>query len=112
MCFCRGRCPQRIRQIFSAETADATTLALPLEDRTGPGQTAAEDHHQDIVAGFDSAAAIRFIERDRDRRSGSIPESVEIHEELVDGDFQAIRNRFDDAHVRLMRNNAGDIVNR
>ncbi len=85
---------------------------LPLDDRSGPGQSAAEDDHQNVIAGFDSAAAIRLIEGDGDGRGGGVAVAIEIHEEFLDRDFQSVGDRFNDADVGLVRDDAGDVVDR
>ena len=59
---------------------------------------------------FDSAAAIRFIERDSHRCGRRVSVLVEIYEEAIERNFQSIGNAFDDAQVCLMRNHASDVV--
>ena len=71
--------------------------ALPFDDRARPGQPAAEDDHQDVIASLDPAGAIRFIERDGDRGGRSVAVTIEIHEKSFERNLQPIGDRFDDA---------------
>ena len=77
-----------------------------------PGQSAAEDDHQNVIAGFDPAGAVGFVEGDGDGRGGSVAVAIEIHEESLERDLQPIGDRFDDAEIGLVRNDAGDVVDR
>src|SRR5204862_5617752 len=83
----------------------------PLDDRAGPSKAAAEHDHQDVIAAFDSSAAIGFVERDSYGGSRSVAVAVEIHKHFVPGDTEPIGDRFDDAQVGLMRNDTGNVFN-
>jgi hypothetical protein len=54
--------------------------------------------------------AIRFVERDRDRGCRCIPIAIDIDEEPLDRDLHPIGDRFDDPDVRLVRDDAGDVL--
>ena len=86
--------------------------ALPLDHRARPGEPAAEDDHQDVIAGFDAAGAICFIERDGNGGSGGVPVAIQIHEKTLHRNFHPIGDRFDDADICLVRDDAGDVVDR
>src|SRR5258705_460362 len=101
-----------ISSFSQLSAANSQLLALPLKDRSRPSETAAEDDHQNVIARFDSAAPIRLIEGDGDGRRGGVSVAVEIHEDFCDGNFQAVGDRFDNADVSLVRNDAGDVVDR
>src|SRR2546423_3379927 len=84
--------------------------SLPLDDRTGPSQSASEHDHQHVVTFFDSARTIRFIKRDGDRCRRSVAVAIDIDENLLSGNPEPLSDSFDDAQIRLMRNNAGDVI--
>jgi len=48
--------------------------------------------------------AYRFIHRDGNRRSGSIPVAINIHEQPFHGNTQTLHHRLDNPSVHLMRN--------
>ena len=80
---------------------------MPAQVRPPPKTTI-----EHVIAGFDSAAAVRFIEGDGDGRRGGVSVAVEIHENFVERNLQSVGDRFDDADVGLVRNDAGDVVDR
>src|SRR5438477_11285164 len=82
----------------------------PFDDGAGPGESAAEHDHENVIAMLDSAAAIRFIQRDGNGGCGSVSVLVEIYVEAIERNFQSVGDRLDDAQVRLMGNNARDVV--
>ena len=84
--------------------------ASPFDDGAGPGQATAEYNHQNVIAVFDPAAAICFIQGDRDRRGRSIPVFVEVHVETFQRDFQSVGDCLDDPQISLMRDDARDVV--
>src|SRR5258708_16146916 len=54
----------------SPPTANRKPLALPLNDRTGPGETTAENYQKNIVADPDPTGAMSFVESHSAGRSG------------------------------------------
>ena len=100
---------RRLRFRFNALSVQQS---LPFDDRARPGQSAAEHDHQNVIAVFDPAGAIRFVERDGDRGGRRVAVLVEIHKESIERNFQSIGDRFDDAEIGLVRNDAGDVVGR
>src|SRR5207249_11043837 len=61
-------------------------------------------------AALDPTAAIGFVECAGDGRSGRIAVAIQIHKHLVAGNAESIRDGLDDADIRLMRNNAGNVL--
>jgi hypothetical protein len=86
--------------------------ASPLNDCACPGKPAAEYDHQNVIAAFDTPAAIGFIERDRYGGSGGVAVAVQIHKHLVSRNAEPIRDRIHDPQIRLMRNHARDVFDR
>src|SRR5690242_18636287 len=82
-------------------------VVSPFQDRARPGEPAAENNHQNVIAALDPAAAIRFIECDRYSRSGRIPVTIQIHKHLVPRNVEPIGDRLDDAQICLMWNDTG-----
>src|SRR5438034_621061 len=76
----------------------------------GPGQAATENYHQYIIAMFDTAAAICFVQSDGDSRGRRVSVLVQIHVKSLERNFQSVGDGFDDAQVGLMWNDAGDVV--
>src|SRR5437867_13366765 len=73
-----------------------------------PSQPSAEHHHQYIIAMFDTAAAICFVQRDGDGRGRSVSVLVQIHVKSLERNFQSVGDGFDDAQIGLMWNDAGE----
>src|SRR5438093_8639585 len=82
----------------------------PFDHRARPSETSAEHDHENVVARFYSSAAVRFIERDRYCRSGSVSITIEIYKHLLPRNAEPIRDCFDDPDVCLVRNDAGDVL--
>src|SRR6187431_792384 len=93
-------------------TAEFMSVELPLDDGAGPGQPAAEDHHEDVIAGLQAAGAVRFIERDGDGGGGRVAVTVHINEKTIERNFQPLGDGFDDPDIGLVGNDAGDVVDR
>jgi len=62
----------------------------PFDDCTRPSQAAAKHDHQDIIAVFDAAAAVRFIESDGHGRGGSVSIAVEVHVKFLERNVETI----------------------
>src|ERR1700730_3485913 len=90
----------------------STWQISPFDDGARPSQAAAKHDHQNIIAVFDAAAAVRFIESDGHGRGGSVSIAVEVHVKFLERNVETIGNSFDDAQVRLMRYDTSDVVNR
>src|SRR5437660_11762525 len=75
-----------------------------------PGQAATENYHQYVIAMFDTAAAICFVQSDGDGRGRSVSVLVQIHVKSLERNFQSVGDGFDDAQIGLMWNDAGDVV--
>src|SRR6266404_2465563 len=84
----------------------------PFDHAAGPGEAAAENDHENVIARLDSTTAVGFIERDRHSRGRCIAVSIEIHIKLFQWNAETIRNCLDDAKVRLVRNDASDVMDR
>ena len=87
-----------------------TSLGLPLDDRTRPGQSAAEDDEQDVIADLHPAGAVRFVERDGHGGGAGVAEAIEVHHEALERHVQPVGDGFDDAQVGLVRDDAGEIA--
>ena len=84
--------------------------ASPFDDGAGPSQAAAKHNHQNVIAMFYPAAAICFIQGNRDCGGRSVSVFVEVHVETVEWNFQSIGDCLDDPQISLMRDDARDVV--
>ncbi len=89
-------------------TAPEAYAPSPLDDGARLGEPTTEDHHQDEVALLEAAAAVRLIERNRNRSGRGVAVAVHINEEAVERDLQPVGDGFDDADACVVRNNACD----
>lgn len=72
-----------------------------------PSEAGPERDEEDEVSSLQPAFARGFVERDGDGGCGRVAIFVEIQEKAFNRDFEAGGEGVDDAHVRLMRYDAG-----
>ena len=85
-------------------------LFLPLDDRTRPGEPAAEDDEQHVVADLHAAGAVGFVEGDGDGGGAGVAVAVEIHHEALERQLHPVGDGFDDAEIGLVRDDAGEVL--
>src|SRR5205809_5981423 len=94
------------------ERSDAVVGAEPLEDRSTPGEAAAESDQQNFVSSPEAPRRLGFAERDRDRGRRRVAVALDVHEDLLRREAQALRDPVDDPDVGLMRDQDVDVVER
>ena len=104
------------RHVFQCNHVTVVTLLTPAEggspfhECAGPGQTAPEDDHKDIIAFLDSASSVGFIESNGNSGGGCVSVSMEVHKKSIDRNFEAIGDCFDDSNIGLVWNDARNVV--
>src|SRR5438445_2271156 len=83
---------------------------LPLEERAAPGHSAADRHHQDQVAVLQASGAVRLIERERHRGGRGIAHLLDVQLALLQRDLELLHHVLEDAKVRLVRDDAVDVL--
>src|ERR1700694_2643023 len=86
--------------------------ARPAPRHGTPTQAAAETDEQDDVAVLELARGDRFRKRDRDRCGARVPVAINVDDDAVAGHVEVLRGGIDDAAVRLVRDEPGDVVRR
>src|SRR5688572_20265149 len=95
---CGYRKPERIRIAASSLSEiryPVSEIDSPFHHRARPGEAAAEDDHQHVIAPLNPAAPVCFIEGHGDRGRRGVAVLVEVHVETIERNLQAIRDRFD-----------------
>ena len=83
---------------------------LPLDGGGGPGEAGAEGDHDDLVAALEALGAVGLVEGDGDGGSGGVAILVEVDEDTLVGDREAVGDGVDDAQVGLVGQDELDVV--
>jgi len=106
------RCGRDVLVHGPATVADrrySAARASPADGGCGPGQTGPKDDQHDVLATLEGAAAVGFVKGDGNRRCGGVAVFVEIDEDPFVRHGKAVGDGVDDAQIRLMRDDAGDV---
>ena len=91
------------------DTVRAGRVGGPLDGDRAAREARPERDDDDVVADLDPPLIDRLGQRDRDRRRGRIPVSVEVHEHLLHRQVEALGHRLDDPDVGLVRDEQVDV---
>src|SRR5439155_4268728 len=94
------------------ERSDAVVGAEPLEDRSTPGEAAAETDQQNFVSSAEAPRRLGFAECDRDRGRRRVAVALDVQKDLLGWEAPALRYPGDDPDVGLMRYEDVDVVER
>ena len=83
---------------------------LPLENRAGPGEAAAEGDEQDLVTLLQLHFRAGLMEGDGNAGGRHVSVTVDVGEAAFPGEFQLFHQRIDDPDVGLMRDDTGDLL--
>lgn len=97
------------RAAGGVESQIVVAFSLPADGRCSPSEAGAEHDEHDMVATFECAGAVGFIQCDGDGGGGGIAVFVEIDEDAFVRDGEAVGDGVDDAQVGLMGDHAGDV---
>lgn len=89
--------------------ARAILIVLPAHDAGGPSESGAEGDEQHVVAGFDDAGAVGFVEGDGAGGGAGVTEFVDIGKGAFFWDAEAVSGGIDDADVGLMGDDDVDV---
>src|SRR5512139_1744177 len=79
------------------------------EERAAPRYARTERCEQHPLTALEPACTERLVERDRDRCTRSVAGALEHQDELLHRHTEALRDRLQDADVRLMEDKRVDI---
>ena len=83
---------------------------MPFYQGSAPGQSGAESDEQHQIVLPDLAGAVGLVQRDGDGSGGGVAVAIQVDEEFLDGNAHAFAGAFDDADIRLVRNNKLDLL--
>ena len=84
-------------------------LSLPLNRGGGPGEAGSKGDHHDLIASFDFAFAVGLVEGDGDGGGGGVAVFVQVDEDAVLGDGEAVGDGIDDAEISLVGDDEVDV---
>jgi len=80
----------------------------PLDDRTGVGETSADNHEKNRIANLEAAGASGFIKRDGNGVGVAV--FIKVGMEFIRTQIHSVRHGFDNSQIRRLRNYTRDVV--
>src|SRR5690242_7061970 len=108
-------CPgKRNAMVTTAARSISRPSSWPSPPQQGgaPGESAAESDDEHEIAALEPAGRDRLFERDVDRRGAGVAVPVDVHEDAVHRQVDALGGGLDDPQIGLMRNEQAHVLRR